>query len=296
MADVGTMNWRIRPWPGLVVSTALAVGLLAACAPQGASVSADEAHVKAEAAAIKTELDEAVAEYHEDGELERLAAWVATHADHPEAALWREVVALRTYESLVVGDPWSFEEPKDGEDVAVAPLPEPKAAELVALVERYPGTLGAETAQALLETEGLKRLSIPAFNDSVVSFLEGRNDWVQDDYGRNLMPNVDLDTFRERHEASLRTRLGERLAEDRCVDTMGYCTWYVQSYPNDPVTGELQLAMKDEWYRRGHPRWRGSAFANCAFRCAKTCRTAAEPLDDACYAPCFARCEAAVAD
>ena len=66
--------------------------------------------------------------------------------------------------------------------------------------------------------------------------------------------------------------------------------------PNDPMTGELQMAMKDEWYRRGHPRWRGSKFANCAYRCAKNCRNAAEPLDDACYAPCFARCEAAVAD
>lgn len=296
MADVGTMNRRSRPWTGLAVSTALTVGLLAACAPQGASVSAAEAEVKARAAAIKTELDEAVAEYHEDGDLERLTAWVDTHTDHPEADVWREVVALRTYESLVVGDPWSFEEPKDGEDIAVAPLPEPTAAELVALVERYPGTLGAETAQALLETEGLKRLSVPAFNDSVVSFLEGRNDWVQDDYGRNLMPNVDLETFRERHEDSLRARLGERLVEDQCVDSMGYCTWYVRSYPNDPLSGDLQAAMKDEWYRRGHPRWRGAKFANCAYRCAKNCRNAAEPLDDACYAPCFARCEAAVAD
>ena len=132
--------------------------------------------------------------------------------------------------------------------------------------------------------------------DAVVAFLEGRTDWAHDAFGRNLMPNVDLDAFRVRHEDGLRASLAARLSEDRCVESMGYCTWYVRNYPEDPVSDDLQAAMKDEWYRRGHPRWRGVRFANCAYRCAKDCRQSAEPLDDACYAPCFARCEAAVED
>lgn len=290
------MDQRSRPWSVLAAGLMLTTGLLQGCAPQGTSVSADEAQAEAQAVAAQSELDQAVARYHDDGDLERLTAWVDAHPDHPKVYVWREVVALRTYETLVIGDPWSVEEAGPGEDVAVAPLPEPKAAELVALVERYPGTLGAETAQALLEREGLKRLRVPAFNDAVVSFLEGRTDWVRDAYGRNLMPNVDLDAFRDRHEDGLRASLAARLTEDRCVESMGYCTWYVEAYPDDPVTEELQAAMKDEWYRRGHPRWRGSRFANCAYRCAKDCRQNAEPLDDACYAPCFARCEAAAED
>jgi hypothetical protein len=280
--------------PGL--GLLLVLGLATACVPSGATVSAEAAQAQARAEKAQSALDEAVAAYHEDGAIEGLVAWVETHPEHPDRDVWREVVALRSYEALVIGDPWTAEEAQDGEDAAVAPLPEPTATELVALVERYPGTLGADTAQALLESDGLRRLSMPAFNDSVVSFLEGRDDWVRDDYGRNLMPNVDLDAFRERHEDSLRMRLAQRLAEDGCVGSMGYCTWYVQRYPDDPRAGQLQVAMKDEWYRRGHPRWRGSKFANCAYRCAKNCRTNAEPLDDACYAPCFARCEASAPD
>lgn len=263
------------------------------CTPQGMTISADQAQAQVHAAQTASDLELAVAEYHDSGGLDRLTAWLETHPEHPEAAVWREVVALRAYESLVIGDPWSVEEMQPGEDVALAPLPEPKATELVALVQRYPGTLGADTAQALLEDDGLRRLSVPAFNDAVVSFLEGRDDWVRDDTGRNLMPNVDLDAFRDRHEDSLRARLGERLMEDGCVETMGYCTWYVRTYPEDPRTGSLQTAMKQEWYRRGHPGWRGVKFANCSYSCAKSCRSSAEPLDDACYAPCFARCEAA---
>ena len=285
-----------RPWTGLVLTASLGLGLTAACSPSGATVSAEEAQAQARAAAVQSSLDQAVATYHEEGEIDGLVAWVETHPEHPKYDVWREVVALRTYEGLVIGDPWIAEAAEDGDDPAVAALPEPSVGELVALVERYPGTLGADTAQALLESDGLRRLSVPAFNDSVVSFLEGRDDWVQDDYGRNLMPNVDLDAFRNRHERTLRTRLGERLADDGCVESMGYCTWYVRQYPKDPLAEQLQVAMKDEWYRRGHPRWRGSKFANCAYRCAKNCRNDAEPLDDACYAPCFARCEARAAD
>ncbi len=285
-----------RPWSmralglGLVAGLGLAPGCLPA---QGTTVSAEEAQAREQAAQAKTELDLATAAYHEDGDLEKLVAWVDTHPDHAEVDVWREVVALRTYESLVIGDPWSPADPEEGEDVAVAPLPEPSVPALVALVERYPGTLGAETAQALLESDGLRRLTQPAFNDAVVAFLEGRDDWVEDDHGRNLMPNVDLSAFRDRHEETLRSRLGERLAENACKESMGYCTWYIERYPEAPVVGQLQAAMKQEWYRRGHPRWRGSRFANCSYRCAKTCRTDAAPLEDTCYAPCFARCEAA---
>ena len=280
----------------LAVGLMLTTGLLQGCTPGGNTVSADEAQARAQAVAAQSALDQAVAAYHDDGDLERLTAWVDTHPDHPEVDVWREVVALRTYESLVIGDPWSVEEPAAGEDTAVAPLPQPSATELVALVQRYPVTLAAETAAALLEREGLERLKVPAFNDAVVAFLEGRSDWVHDAYGRNLMPNVYLDAFRARHEDGLRASLAARLSEDRCVDSMGYCTWFVATYPEDPATEELQAAMKDEWYRRGHPRWRGSRFANCAYRCAKDCRHSAEPLDDACYAPCFARCEAVAQD
>ena len=277
----------IRPWSVLAVGMTLALG----CAPHIETVTADAAQVRA--AAVQSELDEAVFAYHDNGDLEALSAWVDAHPDHPELDTWREVVALRAYESLVIGDPWTAEEYEEGQDVAVAELPEPSTAGLLALVARYPGTLGAETAQSLLETHGLQRLSVPAFNDAVVAFLEGRDDWVRDERGRNLMPNVDLEAFRKRHESKLRTRLGERLTEDACVESMGYCTWYVQAYPQDPRVSDLQVAMKDEWHRRGHPRWRGSKFANCSYRCAKDCRNDAEPLDDACYAPCFARCEAA---
>ncbi len=256
-------------------------------------MSADEAQARAQAARANTDLDVAAAAYHDDGDLEPLVAWVDAHPDHPEVEVWREVVALRTYESLVIGDPWTPAEAEPGEDAAVATLPEPSVPALVALVERYPGTFGAQTAAALLESDGLRRLTQPAFNDALVAFLEGRNDWVHDDDGRNLMPNVDLAAFRDRHEDTLRARLGERLAQSACAESMGYCTWYVDRFPDEPIAGELQAAMKQEWYRRGHPRWRSSRFANCAYRCAKTCRNDAVPLDDACYAPCFARCEAA---
>lgn len=281
------MAKAIRPWWVLAVGMTLALG----CAPHIETVTADAAQVRA--AAVQSELDEAVFAYHDNGDLEALRSWVDAHPDHPKLDTWREVVALRAYESLVIGDPWTAEEYEEGEDVAVAELPEPSTAGLLALVARYPGTLGAQTAQSLLETHGLHRLSVPAFNDAVVAFLEGRDDWVRDERGQNLMPNVDLDAFRKRHESKLRRRLGERLAEDACVESMGYCTWYVKAYPQDPRVSDLQVAMKDEWHRRGHPRWRGSRFANCSYRCAKDCRNDAEPLDDACYAPCFARCEAA---
>ncbi len=277
----------IRPWSALVVGMALTLG----CAPRIETATADAAQIRA--AAVQSELEDAVLAYHDAGDLEALRSWVDTHTDHPELDTWREVVALREYESLVIGDPWAIDEPEEGDDVAVAALPEPTTAGLLALVDRYPGTLGAQTAQALLETHGLRRLSVPAFNDALVAFLEGRDDWVQDEHGRNLMPNVDLDAFRRRHESKLRTRLAQRLSEDACVQSMGYCTWYVNAYPQDPRVSDLQVAMKQEWYRRGHPRWRGSRFANCSYRCAKDCRTDAEPLDDACYAPCFAGCEAA---
>lgn len=247
---------------------------------------------EAQRIAIQSELDHAVVAYHDDGDLAGLAAWVEKHPEHPDHALWEEVVALRVYESVVIGDPWSEAPIEEGDDPAVAPLPEPSVPKLRALVERYPNTVAAKTATAVLEAEGLRRLTQPPFNDNVVAFLEGNDDWVRDDDGRSLLPNVDLDAFRSRHEDTLRTRLGERLVEDGCTSKMGYCTWYVQAFPQAPVVTGLTSAMKDEWYRRAHPRWRGKRFANCTYKCAKRCQTQAEPLDDACYAPCFSRCEA----
>ena len=71
---------------------------------------------------------------------------------------------------------------------------------------------------------------------------------------------------------------------------MGYCNWWVIRYPDDHLTTEIRASMKAVWHKRAHPPWRGSNYANCAFRCAKRCRQTAEPLDDTCFDPCFARC------
>ncbi len=263
------------------------MGLVACGSPQVRSVDAEAAQ---RAAQLQSELDQAVRSYHETSELGPLQAWVDRNPDHPEYDVWREVVALRIYESLVIGDPWEGVPAEEGDDPAVATLPEPSVSQLVSVVERYPDTIAAVTAQAVLEEDGLRRLTQPPFNDSVVAFLEGRDDWVRDPTGRVMMPNVDLEAFRERHESSLRQRLGERLVEDRCAQKMGYCTWWVQNFPQESVTAGVQQAMKEEWYRRGHPPWRGKRYANCAYRCAKACRSDSEPLDDACYEPCFEGC------
>jgi hypothetical protein len=88
----------------------------------------------------------------------------------------------------------------------------------------------------------------------------------------------------------LRARLANALLDDGCTATMGYCTWWVARYPSEPETRAIAEAQKKAWYRRAHPHWKGGEHARCALRCAKRCREVAAPLDDSCYAPCYARC------
>ena len=239
--------------------------------------------------AARTALDEAVARFHDTGSIELLRHWLDFYPDHEDAGVWREFVALRMYEAIVIGDLDAPPEPiREGEDPAVAPLPEPDVPQLIALAKAYPDTIAGQTALSLLEEEGLKRLSDPPVNPVLITFLEGGEEWVK--AGEVRMPNVDLDAFRNRHEERLRDRFAVRLLDDGCATLMGYCNWWVEQYPDDHLTQEIRASMKAVWHKRGHPPWRSSHYATCAFRCAKQCRQSATPLDDTCFDPCFERC------
>ena len=263
--------------------------ILLASACRHAPAPPDPARPETAPAAVQRALDVAVARYHDDGDLDLLRAWVEQHPDHADADIWREVIALRTYERLSIGDPLAPAEPAQvGDDPAVARLPAPDPQRLVALVAAYPDTLGGRTAQALLEAEGLRRLREPVLNPIAVAFLEGDEGWT--DAAGVTMPHVDLHDFHARHAPILAARFAQTLVDDGCASTMGWCTWWVQRFPDAAATPAIHDAMYRVWHRRAHPRWQGRNHAACAFACARKCRQGAAPLDDGCYEPCIARC------
>jgi hypothetical protein len=267
----------------------LLVTLCAAPSCRHAPAPPDPAAPPAAGSAVQSALDEAVARYHDRGELEPLRAWVERNPEHEDAEIWREVVALRSYEQIAIGDPSAEAETVAiGDDLALASLPDPDPAELVALAVAYPGTIAGRTAQAMIEADGLRRLTEPALNPVVVRFLDGDDDWALVD-GVSMI-EVDGAEFRQRHEVRLAACVAQRLLDDGCQTTMGYCTWWVRRFPNAEVTAAIAEQMQHVWYRRAHPRWQGRNHAHCTFGCARKCRQGAAPLDDGCYEPCVAGC------
>jgi hypothetical protein len=260
----------------------LVVTLFAAPSCRHAPPPPDPASPQAASAAARSELTDAVARYHDHGELDPLRAWVERNPEHDDAQIWREVIALRTYESIAIGDA------HEGDDPAVAALPDPDPQALLALAIAYPSTIGGRTAQAMLEADGLRRLTEPALNPIVIEFLEGNDAWPQT--AGVLMPSVDLADFRARHEAQLADRFARRLLDDGCTTTMGYCTWWVRRFPDAEATALMRDHMQQVWTKRAHPRWQGRNHAACAFACARKCRQGAVPFDDSCYDRCMVRC------
>lgn len=272
--------WRAASRVALVAG--LAAG--AACAPDPlppprlpAPNAADE----------PTELERAVDTYHQTGELSPLQAWLRTHPGHPDAELWTEVVALRHYEAATFA---SLEEAQEqGPEVPMIASRNPAA--LTDLVQRYPETFAGQTARAVLEHRAVKRLFTgDAVSDAVIAFLDHRRDWLLDEDGEPLAPNLDVEAFRADKEEVIRERAGDHLVHDGCAKRVGVCTWWVQRYPNAAQTQAIQADLGQIWWNRGHPPWQGKAHLQCAFDCARECRANAVPLDDSCYDPCYARC------
>lgn len=230
-----------------------------------------------------TDLDRAVDAYHRYGEWALLQEWVHAHPDDPDAERWREIVALRRYETERVGP-----------SAVVGDEPElkanPNAAAVATIAQRYGDTVGGRLAMAVASEEGMRRLSTPIANPWVIGFLEGRDEWAYDGQGRPMIPESDIEHIRHIHAARVRNRLGNHLHEQRCVELVGYCMWWVRQYPTDGRTHQLRIELKQIWYERGHPPWKGKRHANCALRCARSCVENADPPDDACFAPCYAQC------
>jgi hypothetical protein len=220
-------------------------------------------------AALAPALAEAIATWHDADDIEPLASYVAAH---PEADLgvWREVVALHRY------------------DACDASAADPHGLRTVA--QQFPDTVAGNYARVTLLGDGLGRLQSAAVGPLVVDFLDGGDAWTRDAEGRSHVPTTEIDATRRERAPQLRARLASALVDDGCATTMGYCTWWIAKYPGEPETRAIADAAKQAWYRRGHPHWKGGQHARCALRCAKGCRESATPLDDSCYAPCYAKC------
>lgn len=271
----------------IVPCASLAAILLASPSCRHAPAPPDPSPPPVASAAAEHALEEAVARYHDDGEIDLLRAWVERHPDHEDAEIWREVIALRAYERLAIGELSSAPAEAD-EDPAVAPVADPDPQQLVALVTAYPDTLGGRTAQALLDAEGVRRLREPVLNPIAVAFLEGDDSWV--DAAGMTMSEAEMADFRARHEQALADRIAAVLVDDGCTKTMGWCTWWVGRFPEAAATPAIHDAMYRVWYRRAHPRWQGRNHAACSFACARKCRRSAVPFDDGCYDACVVRC------
>jgi hypothetical protein len=257
----------------------------------------------------RTAIDEAsplraaVDRYHETGDLTALQAWLQQHPDDPEAAIWREVVALRDYEDRSYGE-WSAIDDPDlsgwgGPDDAVeyaadgppdAGLPERDEAVLRELARRHRGTMVGDTAVAVLDQVRVRSLLQLAVSRRVTDLLDGRVDWAEPGQTPDEAARADFVAFRGRHAPALRQQLADALVADACWTTMGYCTWWIDRYPDDPVTATLGEAQRAVWYRRAHPTWKGNNHTYCAHKCVDACRPQATPLDDACFEPCYLRC------
>jgi hypothetical protein len=212
----------------------------------------------------------AIASWHEHDDLEPLRAWVRRHPDDPDAALWREVVALHSYE-------------------ACAAESGPGDAGLRSVAREYPETLAGQVATITLVGDRLGSLYAAVPGPLATDFLDGGDAWTRAADGTGIA-GLDVSTITDHHGTAIRDAMGQALLADRCDATMGYCSWWVARYPSDPRTATIADEVAQTWYRRGHPQWEGGRHARCALRCAKECRDRAAPLDDTCYAPCNDRC------
>jgi hypothetical protein len=208
-------------------------------------------------------LGRAIAHYQETGEIVLLERYFAAHPE-ADAGIWKEVVALRAYEQLVEEDGWNLVAAKE-------------------LVHRYPDTHGAEMLAVRMEKAAFAAVASSPSLETLVAFLDGAQ-LEESSLG------LDDERFRERYEERLRALLERRLVSSGCSDLMPYCTWWVDRHPEAASTQQLEQQMAEVWHRRAYPGWKGARHHRCAYRCGTTCRAQARPLDDSCYAPCYARC------
>jgi hypothetical protein len=244
-------------------------GLLLACRPQGTPPPPVPAGHRAKA--LAPELARAVHAWHELDDIAPLRTWVGAHPDDADVEVWREVVALAEYDECHA-------------DGAI------DEARMRVVVQRYPGTVAANTAIARLSGDVLGRLRTSVPSRELVEFLAGGDGWAKSEDGGERMPAIDLASFHDAHAPELEQSLARALVADRCRTYMAYCNWWIEHRPGAAETPTIAAARKQAWYDRGHPPWRGGAYARCSYRCATTCRERAAPLDDDCWAPCASRC------
>jgi len=237
-------------------------------------------------------LDEAITKYRETGDAADLRTYIDAHPDDDRALVWREMLALDAYQGA-----WTLGE-LEAYDDEFDPAPMVNTRSLRSLVDEYPDTFAGQMAGAGLDTErhvleaaALRHLGAPTLNAHVVAFLSGDDSWAATvDTGEEAGVQIDLGRFRRRHEQRLKDGLRKRLLDDACTDSMGYCRWYADQFAREDATADIEVAIKKEWWRRGHPPWQGKAHLQCAYDCARTCREQPVSLDDSCYNACFARC------
>ncbi len=215
------------------------------------------------------DLAEAVSRWHDDGDIEPLARYVAGHPDE-DTGVWREVVALHRYEAC-------------GESST-------EMHGLRTIAHEFPDTVGGRIAAVRLFGDRLTRLRSEIPGPLVVDLLGGGDAWTRDESGVTQISAVDAERVRSEYAAELRDQLGAALVAEGCDATMGYCTWWLHRDLAGAHDRAIATAAAKTWVRRGHPTWRGGEHARCAARCSKRCRDAATPLDDSCFAPCYATC------
>ncbi len=260
MAPVRWFSWA-------VLGIAIAVS---ACAG-GAKGGPPPAPVEASTDGRSPELARAIESWHVDDDLEPLRRWVRRHPGDPDVGVWREVVALHSYEACA--------QPTGGNDEG----------QLRSVAREYPETLAGRVAALTLVGDRLGALYSSVPGPLVADFLDGGDAWAKDGGGAAIV-TTQLAAVHDVHSEPLRDAMARALLDDRCDATMGYCSWWVARYPNDARTAAIEDAITATWYRRGHPHWRGGKHARCAYRCMRECRERASALDDSCYAPCYARC------
>ena len=237
-------------------------------------------------------LETAIAKYRETGDAEDLRAYIDAHPEEDRAVVWREMLALDAYKGA-----WTLGE-LEAYDDELDPAPMVNTRSLRSLVDEYPDTFAAQMAGAGLDTErhvleaaALRQLGAPILNAHIVAFLSGDDSWAAAvDADEDAGVQIDLGRFRRRHETRLKDTLRRTLIDDGCSASMGYCRWYAAQFASEDATTEVQTAIKQEWWRRGHPPWQGKAHLQCAYDCARTCREQPVSLDDTCYDGCYERC------
>lgn len=221
--------------------------------------------------AMDPKLTAAVAAWHEHDDLAPLRAYVRANPDDKAAERWREVVALHGYD-------------------ACARTAEPDISALRRVVVDYPDTMAGRVAAVTLAGEGLARLRTHNPSVEVADFLAGGDAWNREPSGNLRLPADQAATIRREHTNEVRDSMARALVTDGCKGLLGYCTWWLEHESAHASTPAIRTALDAEWYRRAHPPWKSGEHLRCASRCVRQCRPEAKPLEDACYAPCFARC------